>query len=63
MRDASSQPATLELAQYVILFTTVPERDWPDEAVLEWYRTRWQVKLGVQAIQVFGRAGLLAEIQ
>ena len=49
------QPATLELAQYVILFTTVPERDWPDEAVLEWYRTRWQVKL------VFKRFKSLAE--
>ena len=39
------QPATLDLAKYIILFTTVPKRDWTDEAVLEWYRTRWQVEL------------------
>ena len=50
------QPATLELAQYVILFTTVPERDWADGAVLGWYRTRWQVEL------VFKRFKSLAQL-
>ena len=50
------QPATLELAKYVILFTTVPERDWTDEAVLEWYRTWLQVEL------VFKRFNSLAQL-
>ena len=39
------QPATLEYAKYVILFTTFPEADFSPEAVLEWYRLRWQVEL------------------
>lgn len=50
------QPATLDLAQYVVLFTTVPECDWPDGAVLEWYRTMWQVR------PVFKRLKLLAQL-
>ena len=60
-RDASRQgrdvqPATLELAKYVILFTTVLECDWSGAAVLEWYRTRWQVEL------VFKRFKSLAQL-
>lgn len=53
------QPATLELAKYVILFTTVPERDWTDEAVLEWYRTRWQVELVFKRFKSLAQLGCL----
>ena len=53
------QPATLELARYVLLFTTVPERDWPDGAVLEWCRTRWQVKLVFQRFKSLAQLGCL----
>ena len=49
-RDASREgrrlrPETLEYAKYVIVFTTFPEADFDAEAVLRWYRLRWQVEL------------------
>ena len=52
-------PATLELAKYVILFTTVPERDWSGPAVLEWYRTRWQVELVFKRFKSLAQLGCL----
>ena len=39
------RPETLEHAKYVIVFTTFPEADFDAEAVLRWYRLRWQVEL------------------
>ncbi len=64
LREASRkgrvvQPATLELAQYVILFTTVPEGDWSASAVLEWYRTRWQVELVFKRFKQLAQLGYL----
>lgn len=50
------RPQTLEFAQYVIVFTTFPERTFPASAVLEWYRLRWQVEL------VFKRFKSLAQL-
>jgi len=37
--------STLFLSEYVILFTTFPEKDFSAEEVLEWYRIRWQIEL------------------
>ena len=53
------QPATLELAKYVILFTRVPDCDWRDEAVLEWYRARWQVELVFKRFKSLAQLGCL----
>jgi hypothetical protein len=39
------QPATLEFAKYIILFTTLPSAQFSASDVLEWYRFRWQVEL------------------
>ena len=39
------QSKTLQYAKYIILFTTFPEINYPPEAVLEWYRFRWQIEL------------------
>lgn len=50
------QPQTLELAKYVILFTTFPAAAFPAATVLDWYRTRWQVEL------VFKRFKSLAQL-
>ena len=50
------QSSILEFAKYVILFTTFPENNFSSEAVLEWYRLRWQVEL------VFKRFKSLAEL-
>ena len=49
----------MEPAQYVIQFTTVPERNWRDEAVLEWYRSRWQVELVFKRFKSLAQLGCL----
>ncbi|MDE0102153.1 MAG: IS4 family transposase [Bryobacterales bacterium] len=53
------QPSTLELAKYVILFTTVPEAEWSDSEVLDWYRTRWQVELTFKRFKSLAQLGAL----
>ena len=50
------KPETLEYAQYVIVFSTYPKADFSTEALLEWYRLRWQVEL------VFKRLKTLLEM-
>ena len=47
---------TLELARFVILFTTFPEAEFTAAQVLDWYRLRWQVEL------VFKRFKSLAQL-
>jgi len=49
-RDASKKQTTLmsntlEFAKYVIVFTTLPKKDYSASSVLEWYRLRWQIEL------------------
>ena len=39
------RPATIEYARHVIVFTTFPAAEFDAEAVLGWYRLRWQVEL------------------
>jgi len=39
------QPATLEFAKYVVVFTTFPQESFSELEVLRSYRTRWQVEL------------------
>lgn len=51
-----TKPETLEYAKYIILFTTFPATEFSTEAVLEWYRIRWQVEL------VFKRFKSLAQL-
>lgn len=63
-KEASSkgravQAGTLGLAQYVILFTTVPECDRSAAAVLEWYRTRWQGELMFKRVKSLAQLGCL----
>jgi len=53
------RPATLEMAKYVILFTTVPEDEWTDSEVLDWYRTRWQVELVFKRFKSLAQLGSL----
>lgn len=63
-REASSKgrtvkPSTLELAKYVILFTTVPKSEWSASDVLDWYRTRWQVELVFKRFKSLAQLGAL----
>lgn len=47
---------TLVYAEYVMVFTTFPEEQYPAHAILEWYRLRWQIEL------VFKRFKQIAEL-
>ena len=55
-KGAQPQPQTLELAKYVILFTTFPAAQFPAADVLEWYRTLWEIE------PVFKRFKSLAQL-
>jgi len=48
-KEASSKQKikleTIEFAKYVIVFTTLPKKDYPADRVLDWYRLRWQIEL------------------
>jgi hypothetical protein len=50
------KPETLEYADYVMIFSTVPAGAFGTTEVLEWYRVRWQIEL------VFKRLKTLAEL-
>lgn len=39
------RPETLEFAKFITVFTTFPKALFSAQAVLEWYRIRWQVEL------------------
>ena len=55
-KGKTPKPQTLEFAKYVIVFTTFPAAEFSPEAVLDWYRLRWQVEL------VFKRFKSLAQL-
>lgn len=44
-RGKSVRPETLEFAEYVFLFTSVPRHLFDTRQVLELYRARWQIEL------------------
>jgi hypothetical protein len=50
------KPETLEYANYVLVFTTLPVGEFSTAEILRWYRLRWQVEL------VFKRMKSLAQL-
>jgi hypothetical protein len=44
-RQRPVSAAVLEAARYVFVWTSLPKKDYPPEAVLELYRLRWQIEL------------------
>lgn len=44
-KQTVTRSKTLEFAKYVIVFTTLPKKDFDASSVLEWYRLRWQIEL------------------
>ena len=54
-----TRPATLELARYVLLFTTVPATDFSAVEVLELYRSRWQIELAFKRLKTLAQLGHL----
>ena len=53
------KPQTLEFARNVIVFTTFPRADFSPEAVLDWYRLRWQVELVFKRFKSIAQLGHL----
>lgn len=50
---------TLKYAEYIIVFTTFPEAQFPDNAVMEWYRIRWQIELVFKRFKQIAKLGHL----
>ena len=55
----TTRPATLELACYVLVFTTVPASDFSAPEVLELYRSRWQIELTFKRLKSLAQLGHL----
>jgi len=53
------EPATLRYAEFVLVLTTFPARDFPAERVLEYYRFRWQVELLFKRFKQLAQLGHL----
>ena len=50
-KQTQCKPETLEFAKYVIVFSTFPQAEFSTEALLEWYRLRWQVELAFKRLK------------
>jgi hypothetical protein len=52
-------PETERYAQFVMVLTTFPAKDFPTETVLEYYRFRWQVELLFKRFKQLAQLGHL----
>jgi DDE family transposase len=63
LRKASHGPkpkaVTLEYANYVLVFTTLPAAEFSTAEVLRWYRLRWQVELAFKRMKSLAQIGYL----
>lgn len=53
------QPETLIYAEYVMVLSTFPEKEFPAALVLEWYRFRWQIELVFKRFKQIAQLGHL----
>jgi hypothetical protein len=53
------KPETLEYANYVMVFTTLPSDPFSAPDVLEWYRVRWQIELVFKRLKSLAQLGHL----
>lgn len=58
-RGRCVRAATLVVAGWVLLITTLPERAWDAAAVLRLYRARWQIELVFKRMKSIMRMGTL----
>ena len=58
-KGKTPKPQTLEFAKYVIVFTTFPTAEFSPEAILDWYRLRWQVELVFKRFKSVAQLGHL----
>jgi hypothetical protein len=54
-----ARPATMELAGYVLVFTTAPASDFSAAQVLNLYRSRWQLELAFKRLKSLAQLGHL----
>lgn len=54
-----TKPETFEYARYVMVFTTLPTKQFSSEEVLEWYRVRWQIELTFKRMKSLAQIGRL----
>jgi Transposase DDE domain len=59
-RGRSLQPSTLELAEYIMVLTSLPPTELPGEPVLGLYRGRWQIELVFKILKSLLGVGDLA---
>jgi hypothetical protein len=53
------KPETLEYANYVMVFTTLPSDSFSAADVLEWYRVRWQIEVVFKRLKSLAQLGHL----
>lgn len=58
-KNKELKPETLEAAQLIMLFTTVPEAELSSSDALELYRCRWQVELAFKRLKQLLHVGRL----
>jgi IS4 transposase len=56
-KQMSTKPETLEVAKYVVVFTT--RNNVSAAEILEWYRTRWQIELVFKRLKSLVQLGHL----
>jgi len=58
-RQQQLKPETIEFAKYIIVFTTLPSKDFSARSILKWYRLRWQVELVFKRLKSLAGLGHL----
>jgi hypothetical protein len=53
------KPETLRYADYVMVFTTLPQEAFSGAEIVQWYRTRWQIELVFKQLKSLAQLGHL----
>jgi DDE family transposase len=54
-----TKPETLLYADYVMVFTTLPQEAFSGAEIVQWYRTRWQIELVFKQLKSLAQLGHL----
>lgn len=58
-KNVKTKPETLEYAKYIIIFTTLPSKNFATVSILNWYRLRWQIELMFKRLKSLAGLGHL----
>jgi len=58
-KQANLGSESLEMAKYVVVFTTFPEERFDCKSILDWYRVRWQIELVFKRFKSIAQLGHL----